>query len=103
MPQLNTINGSWSSDDNAWVSDTLCLTCDIWLEVVLPDKGRMVIKKSETEDGPWPKALITGWTGPAFRVAVYSSTEYRYVRIYLTETPTRIEYVNRKDCDEADQ
>ena len=48
MKPIETINGAWSEQENAWVSETLCLTGDCWLEVTLPTKGRMVIKKSET-------------------------------------------------------
>jgi hypothetical protein len=72
------------------------LTGDCWLEITLPDKGRLVIKKAETLDGPWPKAKITPWTGPEFRIRIYGSTKYRYVRIYLTEEPTRIQFANTK-------
>lgn len=88
--EIITIDGAWSEQENAWVSDTLCLTGDCWLEVTLPDKGRLVIKKSETANGPYPKALITKWAGPKFRIRIYGSTEARYIRIYLTDTPTTI-------------
>ena len=94
--EITDINGAWSEDRNAWVSDPLCITGDCWLEVTLPGKGRMVIKKSETQDGPWPKCLISNWTGPEFRVRIYGSTKYRYIRIYMTETPTRIQFANTK-------
>ena len=47
MKPIVTINGAWSEQANAWVSETLCLTGDCWLEVELPSKGRLVIKKSE--------------------------------------------------------
>jgi len=92
--EITPINGAWSDEENAWVSDLWCLTGDCWLEVSLPDKGRMVIKKSETLDGPWPKALISNWTGPDFRVRMYGSTKYRYVQIYLTAEPTVIQFAN---------
>ena len=94
MKPITTINGAWSEQANAWVSETLCLTGDCWLEVTLPQKGRLVIKKSETADGPCPKALISKWTGPEFRIRMYGSTEGRYVRIYLTCNPTTIQYAN---------
>ena len=89
--EITPIDGSWSSEANAWVSDTLCLTGDCWLEITLPDKGRLVIKKSESEDGPWPKALISNWTGPSFRIRMYGTTEGRYVKVYLTAAPTIIQ------------
>ena len=92
--EITPIDGSWSSEANAWVSDTLCLTGDCWLEITLPDKGRLVIKKSESEDGPWPKALISNWTGPGFRIRMYGTTEGRYVKIYLTTAPTIIQLSN---------
>jgi hypothetical protein len=94
--EITTINGAWSQEENAWVSEVWCLTGDAYLEVTLPGKGRMVIKKAETLDGPWPKAKITPWTGPEFRTRIYGSTKYRYVRIYLTEEPTRIQFANTK-------
>ena len=91
MKPIETINGAWSDDANAWVSDTLCLTGDCWLEVTLPSKGRLVIKKSESEDGPWPKAFISKWGGGDFRIRMYGTTEKRYVKVYLTTTPTIIQ------------
>lgn len=94
MRPIETINGAWSEQENAWVSETLCLTGDCWLEVTLPEKGRMVIKKSETAEGPWPKALKSTWTGPDFRIRIYGTTKARYIRIYLTETPTTIQIAN---------
>lgn len=92
--EITPINGSWSEEDNAWVSETWCLTGNCWLEVTMPDKGRLVIKKSETLDGPWPKALISSWAGPEFRIRLYGSTKNRYVRIYLTSIPEKIQFAN---------
>lgn len=89
--EIKKIVGAWSEQDNAWVSETLCLTGDCWLEVSLPDKGRLVIKKSETKNGPFPKALITKWGGPKFRIRIYGTTEARYIKICLTDTPTIIQ------------
>ena len=94
MKEITTIHGAWSDEENGWRSEDLCLTGDAWLEAELPSRGRIVIKKSETPDGPWPKALITRWAGPKFRIRLYGSTEHRYIRIITTETPTRIQYVN---------
>jgi len=92
--EITTINGAWSEQENAWVSDVWCLTGDCWLEVTMPDKARLLIRKAETLDGPWPRAMVTKWTGPEFRIRMYGSTKYRYVRIYLTDTPTRIQFAN---------
>ena len=92
--EITPINGAWSKEANAWVSELWCLTGDCWLEIALPDKGRLVIKKSETQEGPWPKAMTTSWAGPEFRIRIYGSTKYRYVRIYLTEGPTMIQFAN---------
>ena len=94
--EITNINGAWSEEDNAWVSDIWCLTGDCRLEVSMPDKCRLVIKKSETEAGPWPKAMITPWVGPELRIRIYGSTKYRYVKLYLTETPNRIQFANTK-------
>lgn len=94
MSEQITIGGAWSDDANAWVSEILCLTGDSWLEATLPNKGRLVIKKSETAEGPWPKALISKWGGPEFRIRIHGTTENRYFKIYLTEEPIRLEYAN---------
>lgn len=94
--EITNIHGSWSDNSYAWVTDTWCLTGDCWLEVTLPQKGRLVIKKAETENGPWPKVLISSWSGPEFRIRLYGSTKYRYVKIYLTDNPDRIQFVNTK-------
>ena len=91
---MTTITGSYSEKENGWVSDIVKLTGDAWLEVELPSKGRLVIKKAETIDGPWPKALITPWTGPKFRIRIYGSTPARYIKIITTETPNTIQYAN---------
>lgn len=92
--EITTIQGAWSDEANAWVSDIWCLTGDCWLEVTLPDKGRLVIKKAETLEGPWPKAMISSWAGGEFRIRIYGSTKYRYVRIYLTDVPIQIQFAN---------
>ena len=94
MKEVVTINGAWSDEANGWVSETLELNGDAWLEVELPQKGRLVIKKAEQPEGPWPKALITKWTGPKFRIRMYGATEARFVKIILTETPNTIQYAN---------
>lgn len=94
LGELKTINGAWSDDENAWVSETWFLTGDCWLEVTMPGKSRMVIKKAETPEGPWPKCLKSTWTGPEYRIRIYGSTKYKYVKIFLTEEPLRIEFAN---------
>lgn len=94
MKQITTIAGSWSDEANGWESNVLCLTGDGWLEVELPEKGRLVVKKSENESGPYPKALITKWAGPSFRIRLYGTTEERYVKIITTSEPTRIQIAN---------
>lgn len=91
---MNNINGAWDESANAWVSDTICLTGDAWLETTLPSKGRLVIKKSESADGPWPKALISSWTGPDFRIRIEGTTENRYIKVYLTVAPNTIKMTN---------
>lgn len=105
MKEITTIRGSWSDDANGWVSETVELTGDAWLEVELPEKGRLVIKKAESQEGPWPKALITKWTGPSLRIRIYHGRDEvsakvdgvghnRYIRIVTTITPTRIQLAN---------
>ena len=94
MKEITTIEGAWSDEANGWVSEILQLTGDAWLEVELPAKGRLVIKKAETIDGPWPKALITKWAGPKFRIRIYGSTPARYIKIITTEIPNTIQYAN---------
>lgn len=100
---MTTVHGAWSDEANGWVSEVLELTGDAWLEVELPQKGRVVIKKAETMDGPWPKALITKWAGPEFRVRLFHGVDRfygsngvcgRYVKIVTTDIPKRIEMVN---------
>lgn len=93
MKPIYTIQGAWSDDANGWVSEDLEITGDSWLEVELPEKGRLVIKKSETPEGPWPKALITKWAGPSFRIRILHGRD-RYIRIVTTVTPTRIQLAN---------
>lgn len=88
--EITSIDGAWSEQEHAWVSDPVFLRGDCWLEVTLPNKGRMIVKKSETEDGLYPKALITPWTGPQFKIRIYGSTKYRYIIICLTDTPESI-------------
>jgi len=94
MKPIQDISGAWSEEANAWVSEILELTGDTYLEVSLPTKGRLVIKKSESIDGPYPKALITPWTGPEFRIRLYGTTERRYIKVAITETPNRIQFAN---------
>lgn len=102
MKEIQTIQGAWSDEANGWVSEDLELTGDAWLEVTLPRKGRLVVKKSETPEGPWPKAVITTWSGPVFRLRLIHGMETassdaphkRYIRIITTSIPTTIQYAN---------
>ncbi|MBR1448825.1 MAG: hypothetical protein IJ588_08805 [Prevotella sp.] len=87
------IDGSYSASENAWVSQTLTLTGDCWLEVELPSKGHVVIKKQES-NGKWPCALISPFSGPKFRIRIYGSTNGSKIRIFLTDTPKNIQYGN---------
>lgn len=93
MKQMVNITGGYSTEENAWVSDTLTLTGDCWLEVELPSKGYVVIKKQES-DGRWPCALVSPYSGPKFRIRLYGSTKGSKIRIFLTDTPNRIQYAN---------
>lgn len=89
-----TVNGEWSDEANAWVSENIQLTGNITLEVDLGEKGIVVIKKAETLEGKWPKAYISGWEGPEFKIKVYGSTKAKYIRIETTTTPETIQYAN---------
>ena len=101
MKPITTIGGAWSDEANGWVSEDLEITGDCYLEAELPQKGRLVIKKSETSAGPWPKALVTKWAGPSFRIRilhgrdeVQGARHNRHIRIVSTSTPTSIQLTN---------
>lgn len=94
MRQITTITGSYSEKENGWVSDIVKLTGDVLLDIELPSEGMVVIKKAEKIQGPYPKALITKWSGPKFRIKLYGSTPERYIKIITTETPNTIHYAN---------
>lgn len=88
--EIKNINGSWNQEENAWVSETLCLTGDCYLDITMSDKARLVIKKAEHIEGPYPKALVTRWVNPRIKIRMYGTTLNRYIRIYLTHTPDTI-------------
>ena len=94
MRQMTTITGIYSEEANGWVSDIVELTGDAYLEVELPSQGRIVIKKAEKIGGPYPKALISPWGGPKFRIRLYGCTSARYIKIITTDTPKSIQLVN---------
>lgn len=94
MRQITTITGSYSEKENGWVSNIVKLTGDVLLDIELPSEGMVVIKKAEEIQGPYPKALITKWSGPKFRIKLYGSTPARYIKIITTETPNTIQYAN---------
>lgn len=87
------ITGDWNEDANAWVSDVVGMNSNAFLEIDLPSKGILVIKKSEKVEGPWPKAMTTKWTGPKIRIRIYGSTTKALLKFCLTSTPTRIQLV----------
>ena len=96
MIGLQDVTGAWSEEEKAWVSNIWQLTGDCWLEVKMPGKSRLVIKKAEKREGPWPKCLKSTWTGPDYRIRIYGSTKYRYVQFFLTEAPERIQIANTR-------
>lgn len=104
MTEVIPITGADSATANGWVSDLIALTGDAYLEVTLRSKGRVIIKKGESADGPFPKALITPWAGPEFRIRIHhGKTEpppqnpdgdqghKRYIIIFTSETPDTIQ------------
>ena len=99
------ITGAWNAEENAWVSTVQRLTGDTYLEVTMNGKSRMVIRKAETPDGPWPKCLKSTWTGPKYKIRIYGSTKYRYIKIYLTSNPVSISFSNTNGyaIDEEDE
>lgn len=99
MRTLTPVNGQWSEEANAWVSETLFLTGEHWLELSLPAKGRIVVKMADTAEGPFPKALISKWAGPDFSIRIYGSDVGHYFRFYLTNTPTTIQIVDLNKQD----
>jgi hypothetical protein len=99
MKEVITIQGAWSDEANGWESEVLTIRGDAYLEVTLPGKGHLVIKKAVpsghcgcTESVTWPKALITPWTGPDFKIRLYGSTEHQHIKIITTDTPKSIHY-----------
>lgn len=84
------ISGQWSDEEKGWVSDILRIEGNCWLHIVLPYRGIVVIKKSESLDGPWPKALVTGWDGEEYGIKIYGSTKGKYIKIVTTEIPKSI-------------
>lgn len=93
MKETVKIKGAWDSNENAWVSETLCLTGNSYLEATLPENGRMLIRKAEHKDGPYPTALVSKWERD-FEITIYGTTKGRYVKIYLTTTPKHIQITN---------
>ena len=94
MKVVEAIGGAWSDNANAWESEVVELTGDAYLEVELPQKGRLVIKKAEEVTGPYPKVLITRWGGTSFRIRIRGTTKGRFIKVCLTVTPTSIQIVN---------
>lgn len=84
------VTGSWNEDANAWISDVVELHTDCYLEIDLPSKGRLVVKKAETIDSPWPKAMVSKWADQ-IRLRIYGSTEGALLKFCLTDTPKRIQ------------
>ena len=96
MVEVTTVHGQWSDEANGWVSEVVELTGDAWLEVELPAKGMVVIKKAEDISGPWPKALITKWDGPVFKIRVLHGVDGshgRFIKVITTDVPKSIDIV----------
>lgn len=91
MSQITNISGSWSDRDNAWVSEALQLSDESFLEVEFEQNGIVVIKLSDTQNGPWPKAYISKWRGPKQQVRLYGTTKDRYIKVFLSRIPKSVQ------------
>lgn len=87
-----TVNGSWSDSENAWVSEVMEPTGDIWVEVELPSKGYVVIRQIDRETKKAPKCYQSQF-GEEFRLRVFYC-DANNIQIFTSLTPKRIEYAN---------
>lgn len=81
----------YDEKENGWSSDIVTLTGETFLSLRLPSLGRVCLRKSNTDNGPWPIILMTPWTGPDFRVRLFGQARGKRVKILCTDKPQSCE------------
>ncbi len=88
---VNRISGDWSKC--GWLSREIRLKGDTVVKATLPKKGRMVIYAQEKGKDCWPAAYVSPCE-KSFEIKLWGVTRCRYIRIFLTEEPKKLEYAN---------
>lgn len=89
---MKTVNGEYSEKENAWVSEKLNPTGDIWLECKLPDYGYLIIRQTDPETGKSPK-VYQSWERKEFKLRIFANLGYD-IQIFTSITPKEIKYAN---------
>lgn len=84
---------SGGPDGCGWTSRDIRLSGDIVIRATLPKKGRLVIRAQEKGMKCWPVAYISPCEKD-FEIKLWGVTRCRYIRIFLTEEPKKLEYAN---------
>lgn len=84
----------YNEDDLGWVTDTILLSGSIFLEVALNDRGRVAIKKSNSEDGDFHVVEMSPITGPEFEYVIDGDAEGKYLKVVTSEKPSYIRITN---------
>lgn len=87
-----TVNGEWSEEENAWVSEKLSPNGDIYLVVELPSYGYVIVRQIDKETGKAPKCYQSH-EGKKFKFRLLYSDK-NDIQIFTSVTPSKIEYAN---------
>lgn len=89
---MTTVNGEWSDEENAWVSERLEPKGDIYLSVQLPSYGYVIVRQIDKETGKAPKCYQSK-EGKKFKLRLLYS-EKNDIQIFTSVTPSVIKYAN---------
>lgn len=79
--------------DNAWSSGEVTLTGDCWLRVLLNERGRVAIRKSNTGEKPWPVVLMSP-VNTEFEIRIYGEAKDKHILVHTTSKPIEASLVN---------
>lgn len=89
---METVTSTFNEDENAWITDEVSLRRDIYLVVLLEQRGKLLIRQ-QTTNGDWLRVPLKRHKDfDNFSVRISVHPDIVKIKIYTSTKPKEIKY-----------